>query len=394
MCFCFSSLSLSSSAVNIDVFDTFDLPDVELPDTPLQDMVDVMDPYAMMPLIDQQYNWLGDASKQDGFEFTEVVLNSKNFLYYEYLPYGSDTLVLGFRNKSNTALYLVFLDAYASNIILQTWNNNNGRCAFEIMSLSPIYRMGFALQTGEYISFYGRYGLTDKDVSFSENSLGVASYYFAYTLTANDYYFVVTDNIYSNTGIGFRFINETTVSDGYRGIDFDTDVYPTVTQREHELQNQQNELIQEGNETSKSIWETLKSIPDMIGEKLKGLFIPEEGFFDTYVAEFQSYFRDRFGLLYELPDAVIGILQQFIAYSPAESGYKITFPEVVMPVLDNGEWYDRTIIEETDITFEFLEQGAFKTLYSMYRSVVWMIFIFALINLIIRKSERVFGGSG
>lgn len=190
--------------------------------------------------------------------------------------------------------------------------------------------------------------------------------------------------------------------------------------------------------TSKGIWETLKEIPeniassfsdffsallinirgfflslgdrisdfftslgdrisgffDNLANKIKGFFLPSEGFFDTYVSDFQNYFKDRFGLLYELPDSVIGIMQQFIDYSPADSGYSITFPEVVMPVLDNGDWYDKVIIEETDIRFEFLEQGAFKTLYSMYRSVVWMIFIFALINLIIRKSERVFGGSG
>ncbi len=142
----------------------------------------------------------------------------------------------------------------------------------------------------------------------------------------------------------------------------------------------------------KGMWESIKSLPETIGEKLKSLFVPSEGYFDTYISDFQNYFKDRFGLLYELLDAVIDILQQFISYSPAESGYSIHFPEVVMPVLDNGEWHDQTLIEERDITFEFLEQGAFKTLYTMYRSVVWMIFVFALINLIIRKSERVFGG--
>lgn len=179
--------------------------------------------------------------------------------------------------------------------------------------------------------------------------------------------------------------------------------------------------------TSKSILETLKQIPtnmanaikgfftslgdrisgffdslatringiiNILAEKIKGFFLPSEGYFDEYVADFQEYFKDRFGLLYELPDAVIGILQQFIEYFPNDSGYYIDFPDVVMPVFDNGEWSEVQIIDATSISFEFLEQGAFKTLYSMYRSVVWMIFIFALINLIIRKSERVFGGSG
>lgn len=167
--------------------------------------------------------------------------------------------------------------------------------------------------------------------------------------------------------------------------------------------------------TSKGILETLRQIPTNIADAIrsfftglgdrisgfftnladtiKGFFLPSEGFFDTYTEEFQEYFEDRFGLLYELPDSVIGILQQFISYSPAESGYSIDFPEVIMPVLDNGEWHDEVIIEETEITFDFLERGAFKTLYSMYRSVIWMIFIFALVNLIIRKGEKVFGGT-
>lgn len=184
-------------------------------------------------------------------------------------------------------------------------------------------------------------------------------------------------------------------------MEYDFDSYPSINDKNNLIQQEQNDLIEEGNklqeeqnETSKGIWESIKSIPDMIGEKLKSLFIPSDNFFSTYVSEFQQYFSDRFGLIYEIPEAIIAILQQFISYSPAESGYSIHFPEVVMPVLDGGEWNDRVLIEESDITFDFLEQGAFKTLYTMYRSVVWMIFIFALINLIIRKSERVFGGGG
>lgn len=168
--------------------------------------------------------------------------------------------------------------------------------------------------------------------------------------------------------------------------------------------------------TSKGIWETLKEIPtnvanaikgfftslgdrisgffDNLAEKIKGFFLPSEGFFDAYFDEYQEYFKDRFGILYEIPEFVVSIIDLFSKFSPKESGYSIDFPEVVMPVLDNGEWYDRVIIEETTIKFEFLEQGAFKTLYSLYRSVVWFIFIFALVNLIIRKSERFFGGGG
>lgn len=146
-------------------------------------------------------------------------------------------------------------------------------------------------------------------------------------------------------------------------------------------------------ETSKGIWDTLKSIPDMIAEKFKGLFIPEEGFFDTYIQEFQDYFKDRFGLVYELSDAVLDILQQLVDYEPSDEGYYIDFPEVVMPVLDDGEWRDVVLIEETEVRFEFLNEGPIATLYSMYRSALWLTYIFLLINLIIRKGEKILGGN-
>lgn len=142
----------------------------------------------------------------------------------------------------------------------------------------------------------------------------------------------------------------------------------------------------------KGMWESIKALPETIGEKIKSLFVPSDGYFKDYTNSFQTYFKDCFGIIYELPDTVISIIRDLSQFSPSEDGYFIHFPEVSMPVLDNGVWYDRVIIEETDITFDFLEQGAFKSLYTMYRSVVWLIFVFALINLLIRKANNIFGG--
>lgn len=364
----------------------------------MQDLIDVWDPYAPMLMLTQTQNWLGDASKLDGFQLSKAVLNSPHFIYADDLPFGSDTLVFGFRNNINTAIYFIYLNAKAHNIILQTWNANNGRCGVEIMSDSPIYRIGYGMAQGNLISFNGHTGLTDAGTRVNDTNV----WSFPYTFIANDFYCIATSNLYDPEGDSTLIIGDSVnYYESTEGIDFDVDIYPSINDKNNLLQQEQNDLIEEGNklqeeqnETSKGIWESIKSIPDMIGEKLKSLFIPSDNFFSTYVSEFQDYFNDRFGLIYEIPEAIIAILQQFISYSPAESGYSIHFPEVVMPVLDGGEWNDRVLIEESDITFDFLEQGSFKTLYTMYRSVVWMIFIFALINLIIRKSERVFGGGG
>ena len=148
----------------------------------------------------------------------------------------------------------------------------------------------------------------------------------------------------------------------------------------------------ESNETQKGIWDTLKSIPDMIAEKIKGLFIPGETFFESYKQEFEDYFGDRLGVLYEVPDYIITLFQTLADYQPEEEEYKISFPGIVLPVLENGTFTEHTLIEEQYFDFgEILEITAIDVLYTGYRSFVWLIFIFMLFNLIIRKYNQIVG---
>ncbi len=127
-------------------------------------------------------------------------------------------------------------------------------------------------------------------------------------------------------------------------------------------------------------------------EDIKGLFIPSDSFFDTYVDQFQDYFRDCLGILYEVPEYMILTIELFADYEPATEDYCISFPEIVIPVYDNGEWYNHVLIEETLFEFDFLEDGPLSILYSFYRSFIWLTYIYLLINLIIRKSNKVLGG--
>lgn len=154
--------------------------------------------------------------------------------------------------------------------------------------------------------------------------------------------------------------------------------------------NQQ--LQQEQNETSKGIWETLKGIPEAIGEKIKGLFVPSEGFFDTYQQEFQTYFKERFGILYEIPELVISLMQKFITFNPKEDDYSITFPEVKLPVLEDGEWREEKLIEAQEFSFDFISEAPFSLLYDAYVAFIWLVYILLLVNLIKYKANSVFKG--
>lgn len=143
-----------------------------------------------------------------------------------------------------------------------------------------------------------------------------------------------------------------------------------------------------------SLGDRISGFFDDLFTKIKGLFIPSDGFFNTYFNDLKTFFAERFGFIYDLPAAVVTILNKLINYTPAESGYHIHFPEVSTPVIMDGisgvGW--QRIIEEQDYYFDFLEQAPFSTLYSGYRAFVWLAYCFMLINLAKSKAESIFGG--
>ena len=151
--------------------------------------------------------------------------------------------------------------------------------------------------------------------------------------------------------------------------------------------------------TQRGILGLLKSLPDKISgffdslfDKIKGLFVPADGFFDTYFNDLKSFFAERFGFLYDLPAAAVTILNQLVSFKPAESGYKVHFPSVSTPVLSNGSITWHEIISERDYYFDFLNKAPFSTLYSGYRSFVWLAYCFMLVNLAKNKADSILGG--
>lgn len=154
--------------------------------------------------------------------------------------------------------------------------------------------------------------------------------------------------------------------------------------------NQQ--LQEEENKTSKSILERIKELPSNIAESFKGLFIPSDGFFDTYQQEFQTYFKDRFGILYEIPELIISLLQKFVSFNPQEDNYSITFPSLVIPIQEDGEWKDFTLSEAQEFSFDFINQAPFNALYDIYIAFLWFVYIMLLVNLIKNKANGVFKG--
>lgn len=197
---------------------------------------------------------------------------------------------------------------------------------------------------------------------------------------------------YNSASGGFRssvFPSSSFVTQYFPNISMQSFSVPTFEEMQAIKQEQQHE---ETKGLLGSIIDKIKEIPTLIINGLKSLFVPSDGFFSAYFDELNNFFKDRFGFLYELPAFVVTLFQKLIDFNPDTSDYSMTFPKFQAPEVVNGDvvWHD--VSEEQTFNFTFLDEEPFKTLYSVYKSLIWLAYCILLLNLIKRKSESVFGG--
>lgn len=166
--------------------------------------------------------------------------------------------------------------------------------------------------------------------------------------------------------------------------------FPSVEQQGRSIVSSGFEAVKSG---FSSVIEWLKNIPTLIIDGIKSLFVPADGFFDSYFTDLKTFFAGRFGVLYDLPSALLEILQALVDYEPVTENYSIHFPEVKTPSIGaDGKLVWHTIINEQDYVFDFLNTYPFTYLYIGYRSFIWLAYCFMLLNLIISRANKVFGG--
>lgn len=373
LCFCFSIFSINCFAVD-----------------ELDEEFMSVDDNSVMLLADDGYT----ISAGSAFGFSNSALKNSSFIFLEDLPYAVNSYIIGFNRIGTNYSYFFILDSSVKTLF-GVDTDSNGKVRATISSYSPIYRVAYNLSTGSFATMNGYKGLA---MSGSASDTNNVLYSFQYSLSAGDYYCSVTRNdslvIYSSGGLdvssNFSYGSYPSRESYLNDLNEEQN---SILQEQNSILDDQNSLIEEGNETSKGIWETLKGIPEAISDKIKSLFVPDEGFFDTYTTEFQDYFSDRFGLLYELPEAGVNILQQFIDYKPVTDGYYIPVPEVVFPVtLEDGTVKDFVILEKQNYVFDFLSEGVIGTVYKFYRAFCWLVAILSLIALAVRKYNKITGG--
>lgn len=182
------------------------------------------------------------------------------------------------------------------------------------------------------------------------------------------------------------------------------------------LQNISNSLKDFFNtlwEWLQGIWDSIKEIPDKIGsfisalgdriqgffselkesikgffiklvDDIKGLFIPSDEFMTDYTNKWQTWFNEHFGAIAQTSEVLEQAFTKIKNFSP-DSNPSITLPNIDVPV--NGHTYH--LIDSVTFTFDFLNNAPWSTFYSIYKSLVWVIFFFALFKLSESTYERI-----
>lgn len=132
-----------------------------------------------------------------------------------------------------------------------------------------------------------------------------------------------------------------------------------------------NELQKEQNETSKGILGKITEFFASFFENLKGLFVPEDGYFSDFFTRLNDFFSEKLGMLYAPIDMFITFLNTIKDASSTESG--ITFPELA--------WDGTVIIPETKFSFDTIykdfpdlkEKIYFVTDVILVGAVLWLL---------------------
>lgn len=223
------------------------------------------------------------------FGLNSTILTGDKFLFHEDLPYGKDTLVVAATiNDGHT--YQLLTDSNADVVYLRNWNwSNTDKLRVTLISSAPIYRVGYNSGNGGNVSMNSASGLTlsDQSPGYSGSDIAldkIIQYYvdkgyhfYSYSYTAGNIALTITNNS-SKLNI-----------DNSLSFPHSFAQYPNA-----DTLNQI--LLQEQNNTSKSIWETLKdivgniiSLPSDIANAIKGFFTELSDNISNYFTTLRNY---------------------------------------------------------------------------------------------------------
>lgn len=162
-----------------------------------------------------------------------------------------------------------------------------------------------------------------------------------------------------------------------------TSIQPIIDQNNTIIsQNQQAE------NTRKGIWETIKDLPNQFLNMLKGLFIPEDGYFENWFNDLKTFFEEKLGFLATPLTLFIDFVNMYLDLNATED-IIINIPDITVPNFDNHK-----IISATSFNWSqtLKSKDSLNTLWQLYLSFIDVFLILNFLNLCENKYNKIFGG--
>lgn len=149
-----------------------------------------------------------------------------------------------------------------------------------------------------------------------------------------------------------------------------------------------NSNLEKAEETRKGIWETIKDLPNQFLNMLKSLFIPEDGYFETWFNDLKTFFEDKLGFLATPFTIFIDFINMYLNLD-SSTDIIITIPDITVPNFENYKIISATTLNWSEL---LKSKESLNALWQLYLSFVDVFLILNFIGLCETKYNRIFGG--
>lgn len=149
-----------------------------------------------------------------------------------------------------------------------------------------------------------------------------------------------------------------------------------------------NDKLDQAENTRKGIWETIKDLPNQFMNMLKGLFIPEDGYFEYWFNDLKSFFETKLGFLATPFTIFVEFIEKYLELD-SSADIIINIPDITVPNFE-----DYVIVHATSFnwTETLKSKDSLNALWQLYLAFIDVYLILNFINFCETKYNRIFGG--
>lgn len=319
---------------------------------------------------------------------SDYVYSSGGVAVYEHTAYYAISSELLNGTTTEGAVYFTVYDsptfsADADEIISSTVEIKDIR----LLSYDPDVQLVIADFTRNYCASSLYLNLAIEQGHFTKFQFVIAVTYEYYVSYAMDSLmpmknYVTPSNACSINYVWFSYTEDEVLSNDTEAVIGNQEsIAESQMQQQESIAESQAQQSQEQHEETKgflsNIVDGILDLPGKILDVLVSVFVPDAEYFSSLFDEMNTFFSERFGLLYYPFEIIIDFASLFT--SPDSSGGSVPFPEI--------SWEGTTIISAQDV--EIIQDDSFLVLQERLYFVGNVIMAGALINLAHKKINEV-----